>query len=228
MRRSGRGAAHGKRGNAARAPPAPRPAPRAARSGAVSCKRLWQIGMEHAPLGEDDGASGGGGGYGGYGGGWGYADDESPAPPHAAGAGGAGLCSWLQREDAPVALRAGATGIWVGVFGEGGAAGQVLLSISRLQREMPPAEGPGGGGEVPAGGGGGGGGQARASTLKVSACQAYDHLLMAGLRAQARAAGAGAGRARGRGGWAGGGQRAAGGADRAPRGAREARARARA
>jgi hypothetical protein len=131
----------------------------------VSCKRLWQIGMEHA--GDDDAG--------------GYADDEAPVPTTGEGGGaaaaGPGLCSWF-RDDAQVPLREGATGIWVSVFGEGGAAGQVLLSISRGQREMPPAEGAGAPGEVDAAG------LARGGTLKVSACQAYDYLLMAALRAQ--------------------------------------------
>jgi hypothetical protein len=136
----------------------------------VSCKRLWQIGMEHG--GDDDAA--------------GYADDDAPVPAAgegpAAAAGGPGLCSWF-RDDTQVPLRAGATGIWVSVFGEGGAAGQVLLSVSRAQREMPPADGgvgaPAGGEVIDAAGLSRGGG-----TLKVSACQAYDYLLMAALRAQ--------------------------------------------
>lgn len=137
------------------------------RSGAVSCKRLWQIGMEHAPLG--DAEEGGG-----------YAEEEPPTPgseagPGAGAAGGApgGICAWF-KEDAAVPLRAGATGIWVSVFGEGGATGQVLLSISRVQREMPAADGAAAAGDA----------AARGGTLKVSSCQAYDYLLMAALRAQ--------------------------------------------
>jgi hypothetical protein len=138
--------------------------------GAVSCKRLWQIGMEHASMGDGDEGSG-------------FGDDDAPVPAGAEGAAGAGaggnggICNWF-KEDTQVPLRAGATGIWVSVFGEGGGAGQVLLSIARLQREMPPAEG---GGGAP---GGDGNATARANTLKVSSCQAYDYLLMAALRAQ--------------------------------------------
>jgi hypothetical protein len=150
----------------------------------VSCKRLWQIGMEHAPMGEggDDGG--------------GYADDDAPLPgegppPGAPGGPGGpgGICAWFREDGSQVPLRAGATGIWVTVFGEGGAAGQVLVSISRVQREMPPAGGGGGGGE---------GGGATSGSLKVSSCQAYDFLLMAALRAQARSQ-AGAGSAEGAG-----------------------------
>jgi len=133
----------------------------------VSCKRLWQIGMEHAPFGDDSESNG-------------YADDEAPLPVDPMGGAAApagpnnGLCNWF-KEDTQVPLRAGATGIWVSVFGEGGAAGQVLLSIARVQREMPPVEGMGADG---------GNATGRANTLKVSSCQAYDYLLMAALRAQ--------------------------------------------
>jgi hypothetical protein len=125
--------------------------------------------MEHAPLADGDDSAGAG-----------FEDDEAPMPgadggvsASTAGVGG-GICSWFKEDGGQVPLRAGATGIWVTVFGEGGSAGQVLLSISRLQREMPPADG---GGDVSGAGRG---------TLKVSSCQAYDYLLMAALRAQVR------------------------------------------
>jgi hypothetical protein len=57
--------------------------------------------------------------------------------------------------------------------------GQVLLSIERLQREMPHSGSPTPGERDT-------GGSARHGALKVSSCQAYDYLLLAGLKAQVR------------------------------------------
>lgn len=103
---------------------------------------------------------------------------------------GGGICRWLKDEE-EVPLRPGATGLWVNVFGEAQTRfGQVLLSIERLQREMPGGER--GGSPTPGERGEGGSGLQRGNALKVSSCQAYDYLLLAALRAQVRRGGQGA------------------------------------
>lgn len=53
---------------------------------------------------------------------------------------------------------------------------QVLLSIQRVQREMPSADAGSRGADADTG--------ANRGALKVSSCQAYDYLLLAALRAQ--------------------------------------------
>lgn len=55
--------------------------------------------------------------------------------------------------------------------------GQVLLSVERLQREMPYSSSPTPGERDASG-------TARHGALKVSSCQAYDYLLLAALKAQ--------------------------------------------
>jgi hypothetical protein len=148
--------------------------------GKISCRRLWQIGLEHGP-GDGDGD-----GY--YGGGDGYGNGASDMGG-VAGLQQKGICTWLSKGSGELARgggNGGSTGLWVNVFDSGSPQpGRVMLTMSRTQRELPPGAGDLGGGVGRGAGGDDAGGQSKA-TLKVSSCQAYDYILLAALRSQVR------------------------------------------
>jgi hypothetical protein len=77
--------------------------------GKVACRRLWQIGMEHAPGEEEE-----------------YADDDGSEADVTIGApkGPKTICTWL-KGPADVHLARGAAGIWVNVFDSGPHPGKV-------------------------------------------------------------------------------------------------------
>ncbi|KAF8071059.1 SPBC16D10.01c [Scenedesmus sp. PABB004] len=123
--------------------------------GKISCKRLWQIGMEHSP--EDDECDDGGS----------EAEVHTGAPKS--------LCGWLKGPE--VTVGRGSTGLWVNVFDAGPHPGKVLLTIQRTQRELPGQGFPEAAAAREEGG-------ASKGTLKVSSFQAYDYVLLAALKAQ--------------------------------------------
>ncbi|WIA31955.1 hypothetical protein OEZ86_002812 [Tetradesmus obliquus] len=90
--------------------------------GKISCKRLWQIGMEHGA--EDD-----------Y-----YEDDESEADVNIGAP--KSICNWLKGPGEGAAMGNSGTGLWVNVFDSGPNPGKVLLMVQRTQRELPGYEGP--------------------------------------------------------------------------------------
>lgn len=73
--------------------------------GKISCKRLWQIGMEHSPA-EDE-----------Y-----YEDDQSEAEVNIGGP--KTICSWL-KGPGDGQLARGSTGLWVNVFDSSPNPGKV-------------------------------------------------------------------------------------------------------
>lgn len=160
--------------------------------GKVSCRRLWQIGLEHLAAGDDDT-----GGYG-YGGDDAFYDDCNSEAAGSIGMGGGssaqrGICNWLRGSPDPGHMARGTTGLWVNVYDSSSPQpGKVLLVVQRSQRELPPGAGGDVAGGVLRAGGGGGGGQSKA-TLKVSSCQAYDYILLAALKSQVRVPQGGAG-----------------------------------
>jgi hypothetical protein len=92
--------------------------------GGVDCKRIWQIGMEHASTEEDEDF-----------------DTESMAgsvPPATICSSG-GMCRWL-RDDNSVPLKPGTTGLWVNVFSEAGRSGQVGTALEFLQYIFAPIQ----------------------------------------------------------------------------------------
>ena len=79
--------------------------------GGVDCKRIWQIGMEHASTEEEEDF-----------------DTESLAgsAPATTICSSGGMCRWF-RDDNSIPLKPGTTGLWVNVFSETGRSGQVCL-----------------------------------------------------------------------------------------------------
>lgn len=76
--------------------------------GKISCKRLWQIGMEHGA--EDD-----------Y-----YEDDESEADVNIGAP--KSICNWLKGPGEGAAMGNSGTGLWVNVFDSGPNPGKVSCS----------------------------------------------------------------------------------------------------
>jgi hypothetical protein len=76
--------------------------------GKISCKRLWQIGMEHGQ--EED-----------Y-----YEDDDNESEVNMGGP--KSICNWLKGPSEGASTSRGSTGLWVNVFDSGPNPGKVCCS----------------------------------------------------------------------------------------------------
>eukprot|EP00775_Hariotina_reticulata_P004797 gene4797-5047_t len=91
--------------------------------GKVPCKRLWQMGMEHAPAEETFDAEEG-------------CDAERSSSPSKGS-----ICSWLKGDADAQLLKGGGIALWVNVFDSSLTPGKVLLMVHRSLRELPGSDG---------------------------------------------------------------------------------------